>query len=156
MALFRRKDKKKDLLAELATKPASFHMGLLEGDVRNIVTEYLTAMFTSNPDQLPMERMEEGLYKAKCRSIEKEHDAGLSRTVHNLTLISIKPVEYDNRFMYMISSLSYEIEYQIKGTICLAGQIFPYAIHKKASFVFSLDGRMGYLLSGCFDDTYVE
>ena len=158
---FNRKKKKfeatqEEILTRMAVKPAVINAHLLIAEVKQVVKDYLTAVFEARVDLLPMSKMEEQIYNAAANAIVGEQAAGVRRKVSVVDFGSVKTVEYDNRFMYMVHSITYEVEYYITGVQYFPDASCDFTYHRIGQFMFHYDSRLGWVLAQCLDDGEVR
>ena len=137
---------------EVAAKPADIQIGMLMPEAKEVIHEYLMAIFTMNTYRLPMKKMGEGIYNFIGNSIIVESQKGYARKVHHLEILEISPLDFENEFTH-VSHIDYEVVYEIKGIQQAEAYDIPFSFNRTAVYRFSFDQRLGWILTECSLDT---
>lgn len=135
----------------LASKPADIQIGMLIPEAKEVITEYLTAIFIMNTELLPMKKMGEGIYNFIGNSIITESQNGYARKLRNLEILEISPLDLENAFTH-VSHIDYEVLYVIDGIQKTGTYELPFSFKRAAIYRFSFDQRLGWILTECTMD----
>lgn len=139
---------------EVAAKPADIQIGMLMPEAKEVIHEYLMAIFTMNTYRLPMKKMGEGIYNYIGNNIILETQRGYARKVYALEILDISPMDYENAFTH-VSQIDYEVIYEVEGIQQTYECDIPFYFKRTAVFCFIFDQRLGWILSECISDTPV-
>lgn len=131
-----------EALFQLAVHPAVLNPSLLKNEAKEIFLLYIKAMITNNPDLLPMEQIEEGLFYRSLELIQLE-EGNSPKEIH---ILSFSVCNYDSSMMYAVKSIIYHVEFFIiedRELIDGPNPIKPYQLYLS----FTYNDRMGWQLN---------
>ena len=149
------KERENSARAQMAARPSELNIGMLMPEAKEVITQYLLAIFSMDADLLPMKKMGEGIYNTIGNRILTENRSLYRREVYELEITNISPMDYENEFTH-ISKISYEVSYHITGTQISPDEIIPFSFKRDASYVFTYDQRLGWILTECLKDVTLD
>lgn len=140
-------DNEEDFLFNMATKVASVNISYLISDAQKVIYAFIHSLYEKDMERLPYE-MTENFYKSIVRSIENDK---IERGLTELIIHELRPVDYDNRIMYTVKTITYEAKYTVIGYIIKQKKIY-FEMKRIGHFVFLNESRMGWILKNHLND----
>lgn len=134
---------------QAATKAPDINVNILIPEARAAVSDYLSAVFHQDFDELPMQKMEEQFFNAVQDGIEEDINSGIERKLYELTLDDFRYEDSDSFLQHIAYRVVYS--YDISYRSGQGGTSYDKAETRQCTITFVNDPRMGWIMCGYED-----